>query len=284
MTGQAEQTPAPGESPPAPWYAGKADDETMGVLQTRGWHDKPADVVALEAIKSYREAEKFLGAPKDELLRVPRKDAPESDIRAFWSRLGAPAEAKDYDFSIVKDSQGNPIPAERAEKLREIAAKHHLPKDTAASVAADLLRADETAAAAARADHDAKVQEERAKLDKNWGANREANLVVARNAAAVLGVSPEAVAALEDRVGYADVMEMFRKIGTKIGEDRFVRPENPGGDGVMTREQAVATKAELMRDTAWVKRYMDGGSEEARRMMALNALIVGDDTDRSRSA
>ena len=45
---------------------------------------------------------------------------------------------------------------------------------------------------------------------------------------------------LKKLVGYAQVMEMFRTIGTKIGEDRFIMSPNggTGADGIMTRDQA----------------------------------------------
>ena len=105
---------------------------------------------------------------------------------------------------------------------------------------------------------------------------------VAKQAAAKLGVTPEQVAALEQTVGYAKVMEMFRDIGTKIGEAKFVSSTGPTG-GIMTREQAVAKRAELMGDTNWAKRYLDGGAPEAREMNALLVLIAGDDTERSRA-
>jgi len=43
----------------------------------------------------------------------------------------------------------------------------------------------------------------------------------------------------------------------------------------MTREQAVDTKASLMKDGGWVKRFLDGGSEEAKQMLNLNRILTG---------
>ena len=114
------------------------------------------------------------------------------------------------------------------------------------------------------------------RLAANWGANAEANLFVAKQAAAKLGVTPEAVAALEKVVGYDQVMSLFHNIGTKIGEDKFVQNPNPAIPGVMSREQAVAQRAELMNDSTFTKRYLDGEAAAFRQMTALNTLIVGE--------
>ena len=67
---------------------------------------------------------------------------------------------------------------------------------------------------------------------------------------------------------------------------RVARPRHPvdgvfdddffgGGAGVMTKEQAVAQKKELMADNAWVKSYNEGDAVKGRQMRALNVLITG---------
>ena len=50
--------------------------------------------------------------------------------------------------------------------------------------------------------------------------------IIAQQAAKALGATPEQVAALESVVGYDKVMEMFRSIGSKIGEDKLFTGNN----------------------------------------------------------
>ncbi len=100
-------------------------------------------------------------------------------------------------------------------------------------------------------------------------------MVVAQAAVRALGVDPTAVAALEKAVGYAKVMDLFRNIGSKIGEDRFVSGGGSNTGNVMTKEQAIAEKAALKRDEAWVSRYLKGGVEEKRQLNALDRIILG---------
>ncbi len=258
-----------------PWFKG-ADAETIGYLQNRGLDKKTPSEAALDISKMHREAEKLIGAPANELIRVPKDQKDEAGWKTVWTRLGAPADPKEYDFSAIKDAAGNPIAAPLADVLRASFGKYHVPKETATALAADIQKQRDNVIAAETTELQAKLETDKAALKKSWGANTEANLFIARNAAKALGVSEEAVAALEKTLGYSAVMEMFRVVGTKIVEAKFVTHQNRPGGGVMTREEAVARKAELMADDAWTKRYMAGGAVENRELQAVIAIITAE--------
>lgn len=256
----------------SPWYD-TLDTETKGYLQNKGLDKKTAVEAFLEASKFHREAEKFVGAPANELLRLP-KDPNAPEWKNVYERLGKPKEAKEYDFSTVKRAGDKALDEALSDTLRNAAFNSNMTKDAATRMAADIVKhLDAQASASATIETD-RLATEKADLKKNWGNNEAANMVVAQAAVRALGVDPQAVAALEKGIGYAKVMDMFRVIGAKIGEDRFVSAGGAGG-GVMTREQAVAEKAELMRDQAWAKRYTTGGVEENRKMLSLNKIITG---------
>lgn len=283
MSEAPDVTPTPTPTPDAKWYAG-ADAELIGHIQTKGWHEKPANTVALEAIRAHREAEKFIGVPADQVLRLPKDATDEAGWKALHGRLGVPADAKGYDFTGVKFADGKEPDASFTDWLGQTALALNVPKDAAARMGQELvkyLENNETTLATERA---AKLVEEKAALDTNWGANKDANLFIAKQAAAKLGVTPEAIQALEGQIGYAKVMEMFRSIGTKIGEANFIDGGKGPGNGIMTREQAVARKAELMADQAFSKRYLDGDAAAVREMTAVLTLITSDDTEASRNS
>jgi Fe-S cluster assembly scaffold protein SufB len=56
------------------------------------------------AAKQAREAREAFRRAADRLVKLPAADAKPEDLRAFYERLGAPKEAKDYDLSAVKDT------------------------------------------------------------------------------------------------------------------------------------------------------------------------------------
>lgn len=276
----------PPATPPAgnPWFHG-ADAELIGHIQAQGWHEKPANEVALAAIAQARQNAAFNGVPADKLVRLPDGPQDEAGLAAFRAKIGVPADAKGYDFSALKNEKGEPLLDQaRADFFANTALKLGIPKDAAVQLAQEVLTHEASTATSAAAEKTAKLTEEHKVLDANWGQNKEANLFLARKGAEKLGLDAEAVQALENVAGYAKTMEALRKVGELAGEARFVNGNPNVNGGVMTREQAVARKAELMRDTAWTKRYLDGGAAEGREMTALNTLIVGDDTEMSRYA
>ena len=260
---------APITPPSTPWYNG-ADAEIIGEFQNRGLADKDPATVALEMGKAYREARKFIGVSPDKLLKIP--DPNDTDgVRALKERLGAPKDAKDYDF---KTADGKPLDAALDAALRETALKVGLPKGDAADVAAALAKYFDQQKYTQNAEYEAKIAAERQDLDKNWGVNKAANLLVAQQAAKALGLTGEEVNALEKVAGYAKVMEMLRSIGEKTGEAKFIT-SNAATSGVMTREQALAEREILKNDVGFRTKYLAGDAAALRQMTALNTLISG---------
>lgn len=255
-----------------PWHAG-IDAEFIGHAQNKGWKmDDPKEAFGAAA-KAARDLEKHFGVPADRLVKIPAPDAKPEDLRAYYERLGAPKDAKDYDLSAVKD-------ATIADQLRATMFERGLPKDAATAVAASVAKALESKVTTETTLDAAKLADQRAKLEKNWGGKDSStyqfNHLQAMEGARRLGITPDAVKALEGQIGFDGVMEAMRKIGMGTREDTFVeRP--PGGQNgePTTMEGAVARKAELMADKAWADRYMKGGVTEKREMDRLNQMITG---------
>lgn len=277
MTDAAATTTTP---PPAAtgiaegqWWTG-LDDETKGYIQNKGLSTKTPTEAFSSVAKFHREAERMIGAPASELLRLP-KEANSPDWSNVWKRLGALNAPEDYKFEGVKHAGDKPLSDALADTLRKVAHTAHLSNDTASQVAREVVKHLDGIETAKLADDTVKQEAEKKALKDNWGANGVTNMVIAKNAAAALGIPPEAVTALEKVIGYSKVMDMFRVIGTKIGEDRYVSSGGQSSGTAMTKEAAIAEKKEIMRDEAWVKRYTNGGVEEARKMSALNKIITG---------
>lgn len=283
MSGEAVVTP-----PAATWFAGPGFDdlpdegksELTGYMTSRGWDKTDARTAALGAIKAAREAQKFVGAPPDKIIRLPKDEADEAGWNDLRSKLGVPADPKEYDFSGVKRADGSELDADLATALRTSLREANVAKDRAPAIAkavADQLdkahktSADEYAAAVAQA-KDA--------LKANWGNNYNANMIVAQNAAKALGIDPEknpadrtALNALEAAFGYDRVMELFRNVGSRIGEDKFVVSTAPGAAGVMSSDQARASLAERKADKAWVDKLMKGDTATKREFDNLTRMI-----------
>jgi hypothetical protein len=264
--------PPPAPPPALAWHTG-IDAEFIGHAQNKGWKlDDPKEAF-VAATKQARELEKHFGVPADQLVKMPKADAKPEEFRAYYERLGAPKEAKDYDLSAVTD------PA-IADSLRATMHERGVPKDAAASIATTVAKALESRnAQQATLDAD-KMAEQRASLEKNWGGKDSAayqfNHLQAIEGARRLGITPEAVKTMEGQIGYDKVMEAMRKIGANTREDTFVEKSAGANQGdVTTLEGAAARKQELMADTGWRDRYLAGGVAEKREMNRLNQMITG---------
>lgn len=257
---------------PKPWFDG-ADAELVGHLKNKGWDTKPANEVALTAVKAHREAEKFIGAPADKLIRLPTEASDEKGWNDVWAKLGAPADKSGYDFTSIKDAAGAARTGAVIDAAREIAAELHLPKDVATRLADRFVKFTDAQATETKSVNEAKLVEQRAALDKNWGANAAVNREIAKTAATKLGVPPEAVTALESVIGYDKVMEMFRTVGVQMGEARFIQdPQNPSTN-IMSKDQARARINELKADEAYVTSYLAGDAAKVREMGALHLIL-----------
>lgn len=250
------------------WHEGVAP-EVKGFWQNKGLPLDDPKAFSTKLTELYQQAEKFIGVPPDQIVRVPKADAKPEDIRAYYTRLGAPAEAKDYDLSALTE-------ASLADALRPVLHDRGVTKDAATAVAAAVAKAMESKATQDKTLEEGKVAEERTKLQQNWGDKYNYNHLQAIEGARRLGITPEGVKALEGQIGYAAVMEAMRKIGASTSEHTFVERGAGGSAGdVTTLEGAKARKAELMADPGWVDRYLKGGQAENREMTRLNQMITG---------
>lgn len=256
-----------------PWYEGKLDAGLVGHAQNAGWKlDDPA-TLAIEAVKAHREARSFIGVPESRILKLPEKTDDDAGWAQVFQRLGAPADAKDYDFSTVKHADGSAPDAKLVDVARAAAAALRAPKDKAPEIAKAVVKLLDDQKAEQTAVATAKITEEKAALARSWGTKADENMLTAKIGAKRLGVDPETVALLEQQVGYSKVMEMFRKIGAGTAEDTFVQGGS-GSGSTATREGAQARLNELMADPAWGKRLTAGDAAAVREFNALTTQIA----------
>ena len=79
-----------------PWTAG-LDADTAGYVQNKGWGTVP------DVVTSYRNLEKLLGVPKDQIIQLPKAEDKEAWGQVF-NRLGRPEDPKNYEFGLPKEA------------------------------------------------------------------------------------------------------------------------------------------------------------------------------------
>lgn len=267
--------PPPPAPPPedTPWHGGKVDADTLGFWSNKGYDVTDPVKLSTELTKQYREAEKFVGAPASQLLKLPKDLADEAGWTAVYQRLGAPADPKEYDFSAVKNAAGQAPDAALLDTIRATAASLRLQKDKAPDLASAVVKHLDGIAAEKAAADGAALAAEKAALAASWGTNKDLNRLTAMQGAKRLGVDPETVAKLDEVLGHSKVMEMFRKIGAATSEDTFIEGRR-GSDTVSTVEGAKVRLNELTTDKAWGKRLEDRDPAAIREFQNLTQLIA----------
>jgi hypothetical protein len=262
--------------------------EDIGYIQNKGFAEPDAAKAAVKIVQAYREFEKYRGIPQDRILALPT-DGDEAATKAFWQRLGAPADPKEYEFAGI--DFGDEATTNRfLDTFRASAAKLGMPKTMAAQFAADVFKTITDVGAAEDAAVAATLKGEREKLEEDWGPpdgdKFKANMLISDRAAAALGVPKEALEALRQVIGGTKVAQMFRDLGVKLGEAKYVLDPN-NNQGSMTREQAVARRLELAGvdgngnmvpgagDAAWRAKLLAKDAATTREYQDLNRIISG---------
>jgi hypothetical protein len=275
---------APGGTPPVPaaapsasatWYDG-VPTETLGWWQNKGLDLANPKDFALRLTEQYRAAERHIGVPPDQLLRIPQPTASEADKRAFLTRLGVPSTAAEYDLSTVKFTDGTELAPEFATTLRDAFAAGNVAKDKASAIAAAIVRYEEAKETTAAAETAARIAAQRALMERNWGPNKDFNMLQSQVGARRLGITDEQLQALREdpRWGEYATLELFRKIGASSEEHTFVDGAQATG-APTTRPGAEARLKERMADDAWGRRVTAGDTEAVREYLELTQLVAG---------
>jgi uncharacterized protein with von Willebrand factor type A (vWA) domain len=138
-------------APDAKWYAA-LDADTQTYINSRGLADKDPATAFSEAAKAHREAQAYIGVPKEQLLKLPPADAPPEAWDAFHERLGWSKNADDYKLEGLKRADGTDADDGFKDFVRTQAAELKLSPTAAAKLAEATLKHVEGGAAAQTAE------------------------------------------------------------------------------------------------------------------------------------
>lgn len=222
MTDPAATPPAAdpaAQTPAAPWYGADAPAD-VAEFATKGGFDSPA-----KALTALRDAQAAAG----QALTIPKDANDAAAWDALYAKLGRPDKADGYELQVPQGDNG-----EFAKALAPVLHKAGVSKAQATQLAASFNEIVAARVQALDAAHAAESEKQGVELKAEWGGKHDANVDLAKRAAAHLGVKADKVAALEQVLGYAETMKFFAGIGQKLGEDTFVSGAGPGaGQGAV---------------------------------------------------
>ena len=220
-----------------------------------------------DVVTSYINLEKFQGVPADKILKLPDENNAD-EVNAFYKKLGRPDKAEDYKFEIAQ-GQDDAIAKVIAPELF----KAGLSQKQAAAIYKTLENAKiEQSKAAEQAA--IKAEED---LKAEWGTSYDKNLEAAKQAAKIAGVTPEQIEALQKATDYKTVMNMFKNLASKFGEDVLRGAgDNRPSNFTLTPQQAREKIEQLKTNKEWQDKMNSGDKATMKEYQELSKIAVSD--------
>lgn len=252
-------------------WADKLDGDLKPWVSGMGLDKLPPDQALAKVLPMYRGAEQKLGIPADQVIRIPGKDAKPEDMRAIWTKLGAPEKADDY---------GLPIPEGADATFAKTAAtwfhEQGVPKAAAVAIA---QKWNEHIAGAEASQLDAwnkRFDEEMSALKGDWkGEDFAKNSELAKRVMRQTGWTPEQLSAMERALGPRAFLQGFAKFGGMVGEHRFVTGDSKQQFS-MSQSEAKTRINDLSQDKAWQAAYLNGDAEKKAEWKRLHEAAFPD--------
>ena len=262
-SGSAEVTTS---EPSGNWTEGLGED-AQGYVENKGWSG------AGQMLDSYRNLEKAMGAPADQIVQIP-KDAEDTDgWNSVYSRMGRPETADGYKLSDT------PVPDGAIDLTGDLKQWAHEAGLSQTQTAILYDRYNGKLSELVKEQHQQgteMVQAEEAALKKEWGSAWDENIAAATRFRQRFGIDGETIDKLEGALGLKGVLELTAKIGRGLGEHAMpTGSEEDSGNGLafgMTPGAAKAKIDELMLDKEFMGQYVDGRPQAVDRMTRLHSL------------
>ena len=235
-------------------------DEDKGYIQSAKYSDASA------IIKALRDTKAYVGADKNDLIRIPKADKDGNrDLSEVYKALGKPEKAEDYGLG------DNDFAKAAADKLFELGLN-----SKQAKALADFM-AEQDAIIQKNTDEEwnANVNKGVEALKKEWGADYEVNSQLAQKAVREIveatGLTEEELNKIEKTLGTDKSMKLFYSIGAKEGGVKNLTNYIAGQE---TPEIAAYKIAELKKDRDFVKKLANNDASAITEMKRLTELAM----------
>jgi hypothetical protein len=249
------------------WSEGLADP-IKAHITNRGHDKEDASTAAAKLAEAHFHAQKLVGVPPEQIVRLPKDGADPAYLDAYkrMAAIGAPKDAEGYTFEGV--------PEATATQVRALAVKLGLPAHVASELAAGMVADQTTATARATAEKEAAVGAMQASLRAAWGSNYDVNLFKTTKVAETLGWDKGTIDAMQGLVGGDKLLNAMLGLANKMGEAEILRGGSGITQGSLSRDQALARKAEIMVQSKrqLSPKELDDALSELKN---LDAIIVG---------
>lgn len=256
-----QDKPAQQSAPPPEGWFGKLSAEDKAWAESKGWK---SDTDPMAILQSYQNLEKVFGADKaGRTVMLPKDENDKAALDAIYEKLGRPKEASEYEIELPPNA--DPAFSDAAKNWFH---KAGLTKAQAAAVTESYKALELDAANRVQTEHAQQVEG----LQKEWGAQYEQKVEIAKAGLKAAGLEEAQVRAVEQAVGPAAAAKMFEFFGRNYVEagppDRETR--STPGFGAISPGAALQKMTQLRADPNFMARY--DNSDPKIRMQAIEEM------------
>jgi len=239
------------------WNSG-FDEETSAYIGNKGWQGVD------DVLSSYRNLEKFVGGSKN-LIEMPGMDAGEEAMNDFFNKLGRPETADKYGLDVPDTAD-----AELTDWFRNTAHKYGLTDAQAKGLFGDWNEMSGSRLEQMQSNQEQQAEQAIANLKKEWGQGFDSQIDAGKRAVAALGYDADALNAIEDKLGTADMLKLFASFGSKMSESSFEGGERQGsGSFGLTPAAAQQQLNDLRTDKSFMDQYLSGNKDAVAKYSRL---------------
>jgi len=190
----------------------------------------------------------------------------------FWSKLGVPSDAKDYELPDVNVPDGVELNADRQEYFRNVAKEANMTKEQFKSFMTKVLVTEVESTTAAVTAKEQAVKD----LKTDWGQAYEERMAIVTKTAEATGAPDSVVAAAKEGTAGVDTMNWLYKVGTALGgEGREMMENSSNKSGKVGALSPAEAQSQLDEIHANAKHpfYTAVGDEKKRATDAYVALM-----------
>lgn len=247
--GQQDAAPAPAPVPTS--FLDEIQDSAQREwAQNKGWKSAAA------VVQSAYNLEKMVGAPADQVVRLPADLSSGEAVRPILAKLGLPEAPDGYELPTPTDM----TPDEGFMNWsKEAFHKAGLTKGQATDLVGQWNEYVQGQVQAQQEEQQSRVTAEEQALRKELGQGYDVKMRMAQNAARSLGIQETDIDALEQSIGYARTMRLFMGLGEKLGESQFIGSdgETRGFNSQMTPAAAREAYNRMVADPVKGKALLD---------------------------
>jgi hypothetical protein len=268
-----DSTPAaPAAAPAAPpvtapstgaFYEGIQDADLQSWVKVKNWKDVSA------LAQSARHLEKMVGAPSDQVLRMPKEDA---EWRDFYGRIGMPENPDGYEISPV---DGLAMDESFSSWAKKAAHQSGFTKQQMAGFTKAYGEYLKERATTEEADYKLRVTADEKALQDEWRGGYDRKMEAATQAAKQLGFTKEMIDGMEQASGYAATMKFLAGLSERLGEDKFVASSGKQGFGLnLTPADAKEQWNQALMDDSFTKALMDRNHPGHKAALAKKSQLM----------